>query len=163
MSLDLNGFWKRLVGVITILTAFMILVTGGFLTVHSLVTGPYCDCGDSLLLTVVGMSLTGVIVGITIYYYLSGSFRTEKEDLREKALKTTRFLPEEQRSILNFLIDREGVSLQKEIVEGTDLGKVKVSRTLKKMEKRKIVEREENGMSKKVEVAGDLRDIMAEK
>ena len=161
VNLDVNGFWKRLIGVTVILTVFIGLVSGGFLVIHSFVTGPYCNCGSSLLLTVIAMSVTGVIVGISIYYYLSGSFQAQRQDIREKALKTVRFLPSEQRKIMDYLIDESGEALQKDIVEATDLGKVKISRTLKKMEKRGLIEREENGMSKKVEVIEEFRDILA--
>jgi|GEM_PF-1705228 len=160
VKLDVDGFWKRLMGVTVILTVFIGLVSGGFLAVHNLVTGPYCNCGSSLLLTVIATSVTGVIVGISIYYYLSGSFQAQKKDIREKALKTVRFLPKEQRKIMNYLIDESGEALQKDIVEETDLGKVKVSRTLKKMKKRGLIEREENGMSKRVEVIDDFADLL---
>ena len=163
VNLDVAGFWKRLIGITLILTFFIGLVSGGFLTVHSFVTGPNCNCGSSLLLTVIVMSVTGVIVGISIYYYLIGSFQAERKDIREKALKTVRFLPSEQRKIMKYLIDERGEALQKDIVEDTDLGKVKISRTLKKMEKRGLIEREENGMSKKVEVIEEFQDILAEK
>ena len=163
VNLDVEGFWKRLIGITVILTVFIGLVSGGFLAVHRFVTGPYCNCVSSLLLTVIAMSVTGVIVGISIYYYLSGSFKAQRQDIREKALKTVRFLPKEQREIMNYLIDERGEALQKDIVEETELGKVKVSRMLKKMETRGIIEREENGMSKKVDVVGDLRDILTEK
>jgi len=160
VNLDVNGFWKRLTGITVLLTVFIGLVSGGFLTVHSLVTRSYCDCSFSLLLTVTAMSITGVIVGISIYYYLSGSFQAQTKNIRENALKTVRFLPSEQRKIMNYLIDESGEALQKDIVEETDLGKVKVSRSLKKMEKRGIVKREENGMSKTVEVINDFRDVL---
>jgi len=162
VSLDIDCFWKRLIGVTVILTVFIGLVSGGFLAVHSFVTGPYCNCGSSLLLTVIAMSVTGVIVGISIYYYLSGSFQAQRQDIREKALKTVRFLPKEQRKIMDYLIDGSGEALQKDIVEETDLGKVKVSRTLKKMEKRGLIEREENGMSKRVVVIDDFKDVLVE-
>jgi len=163
VKLDVDGFWKRLIGVTIILSVFLGLVSGGFLVVHSFVTGPYCNCGSSLLLTVIAMSITGVIVGISIYYYLSGSFQAQRQGIRENALKTVRFLPKDQKKIMDYLIDESGEVLQKDVVEDTDLGKVKVSRTLKKMENRDIIEREENEISNKVEVIGEFKDILAEK
>lgn len=162
VQVDESLFRNRFIGVIAILTTFVIMVSGGFLTVHRLVTGPYCDCGLSLLLTVVAMSIAGVIVGITTYYYLHDTLKAKKHGLREKALKTTRFLPEDQRKILELIIDNGGEMLQKEIVENLDLGKVKVSRTLKKMEKRQIIERMSEGMTNNVKLVGDFKEILVE-
>jgi len=162
VTIDLDGFFKRLIGITVILTVFIVLVSGVFLAVHSFVTCPDCSCGPSLLLTVIAVSLTGVIVGISIYYYLSGSFQAERKDVQKKALKTVRFLPSDQQDIMNCLISESGEALQKDIVKDTDLGKVKVSRTLKKMEKRSLVCREENGMSKNVKLKGEFKDFLPE-
>ena len=82
----------------------------------------------------------------------------------EEALSasTERTIPSGQWSLIT-LPENFSPNDLKDIVEETDLGKVKVSRTLKKMEKRGLIEREENGMSKKVEVIEEFQDILAEK
>lgn len=141
---------------------YIISITGGFIFVHRTVSGPYCDCGLSLTLTVAAMASSGIIVGIILYYYLSGSFQAEKKSIREKALETARFLPENQRKILEFLVENSGEAMQKDAAEETRMDKVKVSRTLKKMEKRGIVSREENGMSKKMVLEDPFKELLSE-
>ena len=69
--------------------------------------------------------------------------RIKKENY-EKVLKT---LNEDQRKVLEKIIEEEGTIFQSDLVEKTKLSKVKVSRILDKLEGKGIVERKRHGMS----------------
>jgi len=100
---------------------------------------------------------TNVSIGIIFFIVLIGLYliffgkdsekirvrRIKKEDY-EKVLKT---LDEEQRKVLEKIIEGEGVIFQSELVEKTNLSKVKVSRILDKLEGKGILERRRRGMS----------------
>jgi len=90
------------------------------------------------------------IVLIGLYLIIFGkdsekiqSKKIEKEDY-EKVLKN---LSADQRKILEKLIEAEGTIFQSELVEKTNLSKVKTSRILDKLEGKGLIERRRTGMS----------------
>ncbi len=70
-----------------------------------------------------------------------------KKPSRENYKDVLRKLDEEERAILEFVIDGEGTALQSELVEKTGLGKVKVTRVLDSLEVKGLVERRRRGMT----------------
>ena len=100
---------------------------------------------------------TNVSVAVIIFIVLIGLYliifgkdseniqikKIKKEDYK-KVLKT---LDEEQKKVFEEIIEEEGVIFQSELVEKTNLSKVKISRILDKLEGKGILERRRRGMS----------------
>lgn len=105
------------------------------------------------------MSTTGVIVGMAVYIYMKKSIIPESRS-PEEVRETVRFLPGDQRKIVEALIERDGEISQSELPDETGLSKVKVSRKLKDLERQKIIRREENGMTKNVVMEEKFQDLL---
>jgi uncharacterized membrane protein len=145
--------------VISFLLFYIIATTIVFYYVHGLVSAPVCNCSTPLTWIVALISTTGVIVGIAVYIYMKKSIMPETvspEDIQE----TTRFLPKDQRKIVEAIIENEGEISQSELPEETELSKVKVSRKLKDLERQEIVRREENGMTNKVMLGEKFEELL---
>ncbi|MFO7793704.1 MAG: winged helix-turn-helix transcriptional regulator [Candidatus Nanohaloarchaea archaeon] len=158
-AIDVERFLHSNVKVISFVFVYILLSTAGFYYAHGLVSAPVCNCTLPLTWIVALMSTTGVIVGMAVYIYMKKSIIPESispEEVRE----TIRFLPGDQRKIVEALIERGGEISQSELPDETGLSKVKVSRKLKDLERQKIIHREENGMTNKVVLEEKFEDIL---
>ena len=138
---------------------YVISSTAIFYQVQSIVSAPDCECTIPLTWIVVLIATTGVIVGISIYLYTKKTIipdRLSSEDVKE----TTRFLPRDQRKIVEAIIENKGEISQSSLPDETDLSKVKISRKLKDLERQKIIKKQENGMSNKVMLENKFEDIL---
>jgi uncharacterized membrane protein len=105
---------------------------------------------------------TNVSIGVMIFVLLIGLYlmffgQDEKiirqvKVVRKPEKKTDYFidkkgLGEEEKYVLDKLIESEGSMLQSEIVEKTNYSKVKVTRILDKLEARGMIERKRRGMT----------------
>ena len=156
---DFENFLRSNLKVISFLLIYIVASSIIFYYVHGLVSAPVCNCSIPLTWIVALMSTTGVIVGIAVYVYMKKSIMPETvspEDVQE----TTRFLPKDQRKIVEAIIENEGEISQSELPEETELSKVKVSRKLKDLERQEIVRREENGMTNKVMLGEKFEELL---
>jgi uncharacterized membrane protein len=158
-GLDFEEFLHSNLKVISFLLFYIIATTIVFYYVHGLVSAPVCNCSIPLTWIVALISTTGVIVGIAVYIYMKKSIMPESlspEDVQE----TTRFLPKDQRKIVEAVIENRGEISQSQLPEETGLSKVKISRKLKDLERQEIIRREENGMTNKVMLGEKFEDLL---
>jgi uncharacterized membrane protein len=158
-GVDLQKLLSRNLKVISFILVYIVSSVVVFYYVHGLVSAPVCDCSIPLTWIVALISSTGVIVGIAVYVYMKKTVipeRVSSEEIRE----TTRFLPKDQRKIVETVVEEEGEISQSELPEKTGLSKVKISRKLKDLERQKILRREENGMTKKVMLGEEFEELL---
>ena len=158
-AVDFEGFLHSSVKVISFVFVYILLSTAGFYYAHGLVSAPVCNCTLPLTWIVALMSTTGVIVGMAVYIYMKKSIIPESRS-PEEVRETVRFLPGDQRKIVEALIERDGEISQSELPDETGLSKVKVSRKLKDLERQKIIRREENGMTNKVVLEEEFENLL---
>jgi len=95
-----------------------------------------------------GFTLVFVLGGIGVYMSLSGmkykEALTEKESRLEKVVAK---LEGDEKKLCELIKDDGGAVFQSELVEKTGLSKVKVTRTLDKLEGKGIIERRRRGMT----------------
>jgi uncharacterized membrane protein len=72
------------------------------------------------------------------------------EARRQEWEETADRLANNEREIYEIILDADGVIAQSDIVEGTDLSKATVSRTLDSLESKNVVERKRRGMGNMV-------------
>ncbi|MFH2105847.1 MAG: MarR family transcriptional regulator [Candidatus Micrarchaeota archaeon] len=70
-----------------------------------------------------------------------------KEITKENYQKVLSTLDEEEKMVLNMIIESKGTIFQSDLVIRTNLNKVKVTRVLDKLEGREIIERKRRGMT----------------
>lgn len=99
----------------------------------------------------------GFIIGVGAFYFLY------KGETTVKKLKPETLLPllnKDERKIISKLIDRKGEAIQTELSKIEGLGKVKVHRIVKKLEKRGAVEIEAHGKTNLIKLKKEIRDLI---
>ena len=91
-----------------------------------------------------------IVLGMILFFRgLGGESQTEKEKKMKEVLSK---LVSEEKLIFSFLVKSKGAAFQGDIVNETGFSKVKVSRTLDKMEARGLIEKRRRGLANMVVV-----------
>lgn len=155
-----EDFFPRLFTVLLVIIGFILSVSLIYYYIHqNFMGGSSCSCSIPVYWVLASLSTVGILVGVFVYYYLFQSFMRREDVILSDVRHTLRFLKNGERKVMEFIIDKGGEALQSDVVEGTELNKVKVSRTLSRLEKKGAVRREENGMTKKVEMEERFKEL----
>ena len=145
----------------SIITAFVFAVSFGTMYVSTQLqenNNNACSCSLDIVTTIILLSSLGLFVGTLVAYFMLGSFATEKKTTKNNISLTLRFLESEDRKIIKYLIEKEEAN-QSEIAKATMLSKVKVSRRLKELESKKIIEKQTNGLTNSIKLKKEFRDL----
>ena len=94
---------------------------------------------------------------VTLFFVKRSEHR--KKVVYKDALSTLRFLDNDERKVVEFIINQGSSTTQSKIVKNVGLNKVKVSRILSHLESKQIIIRKEYGNTNKVELSDDLKDL----
>lgn len=158
-SIDFEKLLYSNLKVVLFLVLYVIASSLFFYYMHGLVSAPLCECSIPLTWIAAMMSTSGIIVGIAVYFYMKRTVMPETVS-PEQVQQTTRFLPTDQREIIEAIISSDGEISQSDLPGETGLSKVKVSRKLKDLERQRIISREENGMTNKVRLRDKFEEIL---
>ncbi|MCJ7450485.1 MAG: HTH domain-containing protein [Candidatus Nanohaloarchaeota archaeon QJJ-9] len=158
-EINVENFLHSHLKVIIFILIYILASAIAFYYLHKAVSGSVCNCTVSLTWIVALMSATGVVVGIGVYIYMKNTLIPETASNKE-IQETVRFLPEDQRKIIETLISSEGKISQSRLPEKTDLSKVKISRKLKELERKGIVKKEKSGMTNTVYLQEKFQKIL---
>ncbi len=146
--------------IISIITGFAVIL---FFSITYLNDSILCDVDcrikNEVSLSLVLLSLFGMFIGSLTYYFISEKYEKRITKIKKDASATYKFLDADQKKILKNLVELKGKSTQSELVKSTGYSRVKVSRCLKQMEMRKIIEKTKNGMTNEVRLSPDLDDL----
>lgn len=112
--------------------------------------GPSCAMyGTISFQTYVGLGLTAIIIVIGLFLIFSKP--EEKiivKNIREKLKKVNlEKLDKDERKIIEILEKENGGMFQRDLMERLEIGKVKITRLLDKLESKELVERKRRGMN----------------
>ncbi|MBI4441206.1 MarR family transcriptional regulator [Candidatus Woesearchaeota archaeon] len=110
-------------------------------------TGPVCPYEQLHELTVpkyIGGALLLVIFGWGAYLFRK---KTQQETAIVKATADAKTLVGEEAQVFDLVTSSDGMIFQNELVEKTQLGKVRVTRILDKLEGKGLIERRRRGMT----------------
>lgn len=150
----------------------LIAILMGFLTLvffintylsESVLCDVDCRVKNEVSLILILLSFFGLFVGSLTYYFISEKYEKRITTIQNDMSATYRFLPEEQASIIKAMLDEGGTTTQSRLVRSTSLSRVKVSRTLKILEKKKIVQRCKKGMTNQVALEPDILALFSKK
>lgn len=103
--------------------------------------GPTCSMFDTVAVqTWISLVIAGVILVIGLVIMFSDKFE------RKKKINLTG-LDKEEKEVIKFLQEETGAMFQKTLMEKLDVGKVKITRLLDKLEAKQFVERKRRGMN----------------
>ncbi len=121
-----------------------------------------CREKNEVMLILILLSLFGTFVGSTLYYFISEKYRKEIVRINADAGATLAFLDTDMRRIVESLIRRKGMATQSEITKDTQLSRVRISRTLVKLQEKKIISKSPKGMTNIVSLDEKLNALFQE-
>jgi uncharacterized membrane protein len=108
------------------------------------------------------LSLFGMFIGSLTYYFISGKYEKKITKMHRDASVTLKFLDEEERVIVKSILDHEGKITQSEMARETKLSRVKIFRSLKKLEWKGVIIKKPHGMTNIVELGEGLKKVLLE-
>ena len=112
-------------------------------------TGGVCSQVPILTQFYVGYTMAAVLGVVGIFLVVFGK-KPVIEGSKGKWNKNLKVLSGEEKVVYENLVESEGIMFQSELVEKTEMNKVKISRILDKMEARGLLERRRRGMTNAV-------------
>jgi predicted transcriptional regulator len=153
-----NNKLKPIILIFGILTFFIFILSFTvFYTTENFSTT--CGCSLPPWVIIVAMSSLGLFVGLITYYILSVNFIKEKKAIEHNLNKFLDILQEEDKKILQEIIRNKGEINQSTLSKKVGLDKVKMSRVISKLEKKKIIRKEKNGMTNKIILDKELIEL----
>ena len=147
---------KKIISGILILSIFVLIVSVSSLYVQTEISsGNACGCVIPIPIFIPFIASIGLFIGTMVYYILSPRFNKEK--IEKKTL--ARFLEGDERKVFYEILNEKEVN-QAKIVKQTNLSKVKVSRIIKKLEGRGIVEKSTVGKINIIKLPEDIKKII---
>ncbi|MFH1683010.1 MAG: MarR family transcriptional regulator [Candidatus Woesearchaeota archaeon] len=155
---------NRIVGYIIIgITLVIGLIIFSFNRALSKIVSTACSHGESCpmwgtlgLQTNISLSLMIFIglIGLYLVFFgkeevlISEAKKSESKKInKEKYAEVLKDLDEEEKNVFEKLLEAEGTIFQSDLVEKTNLNKVKVTRILDKLEGKALIERKRRGMT----------------
>jgi uncharacterized membrane protein len=120
-----------------------------------------CRVKNEVSLILILLSFFGLFVGSLTYYFISEKYEKKITGIQKDMSATYRFLPQDQAAIIKAMVDAGGSTTQSKIVDQTGLSRVKVSRTLKLLEKKEIIKKSKKGMTNEVELESDIFSLFS--
>jgi predicted transcriptional regulator len=118
-----------------------------------------CRAKNEVSLILVLLSLFGMFIGSLTYYFISEKYQKKIDRIHKDVNLTLRFLEGEERAIVNSIISRKGKINQSDLVKDTGLSRVKISRSLMRLEQKDIIKKSKNGMTNIVDMNKNLKRI----
>jgi hypothetical protein len=149
---------KPLILIFIILTFFIFVISFiVFYTTENFSTS--CGCILPPWVIIVSTSSLGLFVGLITYYILSINFIKEKKTIEQNLNKFLDILEEADKKILQEIIKNKGEINQSSLSKKIGIGKVRLSRVLSRLENKKIIKKEKNGMTNRIILAEGLKEL----
>jgi len=139
--------------VASVLMAFILLSFVNSLIAQSQAS---CNCGDDFCGMVpyetpievyAGVFALSILFFIGVAFLVKGGSLYKEDGSKKPWAEKLKTLEADEKKIYSLLMEADGTFFQAELVEKTGLSKVKVSRTLDKLEARRLLERRRRGLT----------------
>ncbi len=146
---------RKIILITLILSVFVFIVSVISLYVQEVVsTGYVCGCVIPLPLFIPFIASVGLFIGTLIYYLLV----PVKEPVNKKAVLG--LFENEERKIIEVLVNHRGELTQASIVRITGIPKIRVFRTLKRLEQKGVVEKRPHGKTNIITLKEPYRTLL---
>jgi len=105
------------------------------------------------------MGLFGVGSGLLLYSIMSSGIEKERKLLQTNTGIIMKFLGQDERSVMELMLGKEGMTTQSEIARQPGMSRLKAHRIVKKLESRGIVHVEKYGKINMGRVVEELRSV----
>ncbi|MFH1801469.1 MAG: MarR family transcriptional regulator [archaeon] len=155
--LDKNS-GKNFILLISIITFFVFVISfTAFYTKENF--SSVCGCKLPIWVIIISISSFGMFAGSLIYYLLNKNLFEEKKDIKNSISKILNFLGEDEKKVLEFIINNFGEVHQSKISKELKINKVRLSRTINRLEKKQIIKKEKKGMTNLIILERGLKEI----
>ena len=160
---ELRSKRVRLIGYIVIIILFLIAFslaimtynpTGGF-------SGPYWSFAvEHHMEIMIGVFVVALAVGFLTSQFFYAEAQRKKKDSKEILHVVMLFLSTEEKEIVNFLVEKRGVTTQSEIARLPHMNRVRAHRSLQKMEEKQIIDLVPHGKIRKVHLKENMLHLL---
>lgn len=119
-----------------------------------------CGCAYNLPTIIILLSGTGIVVGALTYYFLSKNIEERRKKFNKNKKQLLKFLEQEEQQIIEILIQNKGETTQTNITQKLNLNRVKVFRTIEKLENKKMITKEKKGKINNIKLTKELQEIL---
>jgi len=149
---------RSMILVIGIITGFIFITSfTAFYTTENF--SSVCGCKLPLWVIVISLASLGVFVGTFTYYVLTKNYINDKKKLNKAIFKTLDFLENDEKVLVKNLIENNGKIYQSKLKDLTGFDKVKISRIINSLEKKRTLKKEKRGMTNLIILDEDLAGI----
>jgi uncharacterized membrane protein len=121
-----------------------------------------CKIQNQVSIALILLSLFGMFIGSLTYYFISEKYEKKITKMQKDASLTLKFLEREEKAIMTSILNHKGKTTQSEIARDTGLSRVKIFRSLKKLEEKDIIRKKPHGMTNSIELEEELRKVLVE-
>ena len=100
----------------------------------------------------------GIAIGAGTYYFMSGRIENKEKALHKNTELLLKFLNEDERKIVDKLIEGKGKIVQAEITRLPGMNKVKVHRTVQRLIDRNVIESERLGKTNQLKFNKEIME-----
>ena len=141
-----------IIGISIIIVVIIIIFNQGMTSIvnQSCSHGPECSMyGTIKSQTYLSVAIAAIIFAIGLFFVLSKeNERIIYKKIKDKSRKISlEGLDNEEKQVINLLQEEGGAMFQSFLMEKLDIGKVKVTRLLDKLEAKQLIERKRRGMN----------------
>ena len=104
------------------------------------------------------LASAAVVVGAVTYYLMSSRVESKDKSLRKNTDILLQFLNEDERKLVNILIENNGKALQAEVSRLPGMGKVKSHRTIQRLIDRGVIESETLGKTNIIKFTKEIKE-----
>jgi len=146
---------------VSILIGFIILVMFVLAQLSQKYSVLYtCGCAYTLPVIIILLSGTGIVVGALTYYFLSQNFEQKRKKFDENKKQILQFLENDEKIIIDAIIKNKGSLSQSSLSKKLMMDRVKIFRTLEKLEQKKIIKKEKTGKTNKISLSQELQELL---
>lgn len=121
-----------------------------------------CKEQNEVSLILILLSLFGVFIGSITYYFISEKYEKKINKIHKNAGLTLNFLDDDDKKIISSIVKNNGKLSQSKLVKETNLSRVKISRSLKRLENKKIISKQPDGMTNQILLDAELSKLFVE-
>ena len=115
---------------------------------------------ENYLAIIIATMLVSLAAGYTLSTYAYNKLAQTSRKTQQLRELLYLFLDEEERVIINYLLEQEGSGEQAAISRLEDMTRVKAHRTLKKMQQKDLVEIHKRGKINRVQLVNEIQDLL---
>ncbi|MBI2598486.1 MAG: hypothetical protein HYW50_04790 [Candidatus Diapherotrites archaeon] len=99
-----------------------------------------------------------LVVGAATYYFMAGKVESKEQSLKKNTEIILKFLSEDEKKLVNLLVENRGKILQSEATRLPEMNKVKSHRVVQKLLDKGVLEKEQVGKTNVLKFSKEIKE-----